>query len=46
MYDQVTRAGGEVHLFEEEGAVHIHPLLPIPEGGQARARIMRTVEEL
>lgn len=46
LYDQVTRAGGEVRLFEEEGALHIHPLLPIPEGGQARTRIMRTVEEL
>ena len=42
----VTEVGGESHLFEEEGAFHIHPLVPVPEGGDARARIMRTVEEL
>ncbi|MBR8740260.1 esterase [Nocardiopsis sp. MG754419] len=46
LHDQVTEAGGEAHLFEEEGAFHIHPLVPVPEGGDARARIMRTVEEL
>ena len=46
LYDQVRRAGGEAHLFEEEGALHIHPLLPVPEGSPARARIMRTVEDL
>ncbi|WP_017606698.1 alpha/beta hydrolase fold domain-containing protein [Nocardiopsis alkaliphila] len=46
LHEMVTRAGGEVNLFEEEGALHIHPLLPVPEGSPARARIMRTVEEL
>lgn len=46
LYQLVTEVGGEASIFEEEGAFHIHPLVPVPEGGDARARIMRTVEEL
>lgn len=46
LHDLVTEVGGEAHLFEEQGAFHIHPLVPVPEGSDARDRIMRTVEEL
>ncbi|MFE9245443.1 alpha/beta hydrolase [Nocardiopsis sp. NPDC006938] len=44
--DRVRAAGGSVEFHEEEGAFHIHPLVPVPEGGHARERIMRTVREL
>jgi acetyl esterase/lipase len=46
LHELVTEVGGESHIFEEEGAFHIHPLVPVPEGSDARARITRTVEEL
>ncbi|MFE1165958.1 alpha/beta hydrolase [Nocardiopsis sp. NPDC058789] len=46
LHERVTEAGGVAELFVEEGAFHIHPLVPVPEGGDARERIMRTVREL
>ncbi|MBQ1080430.1 MULTISPECIES: alpha/beta hydrolase [unclassified Nocardiopsis] len=46
LHDRVTEAGGVAELHVEEGAFHIHPLVPVPEGGDARDRIMRTVREL
>ncbi|MEV6822417.1 alpha/beta hydrolase [Nocardiopsis dassonvillei] len=42
----VARAGGEVDLHEEEGAFHVYPLVPVPEGSRARARIIGTVQDL
>ncbi|MDT0332018.1 alpha/beta hydrolase [Nocardiopsis lambiniae] len=44
--DLVTEVGGTVRLSEEEGAFHIYPLVPVPEGGEARAEILRTVRDL
>lgn len=44
--DLVAEAGGTVRLSEEEGAFHIYPLVPVPEGGRARAEILRTVRDL
>jgi epsilon-lactone hydrolase len=46
LHELVTEVGGESHLFEQQGAFHIHPLVPVPEGSDARDRIMRTVEGL
>ncbi|MFE6386871.1 alpha/beta hydrolase fold domain-containing protein [Nocardiopsis dassonvillei] len=42
----VAQAGGEVDLHEEEGAFHVYPLVPVPEGSRARARIIGTVQDL
>ncbi|GHC90321.1 esterase [Nocardiopsis terrae] len=44
--DLVAEVGGTVNLSEEEGAFHVYPLVPVPEGSRARAEILRTVQEL
>ncbi|MEU0493425.1 alpha/beta hydrolase [Nocardiopsis sp. NPDC006139] len=44
--DLVAEVGGTVRLSEEEDAFHVYPLVPVPEGGPARAEILRTVRDL
>ncbi len=36
---------GRVRYFEVEGAIHVHPLLPVPEGRTARGRITAFARE-
>ncbi|MFD6950021.1 esterase [Nocardiopsis sp. TSRI0078] len=46
LHAMIAEAGGTVELHEEEGAFHVYPLVPVPEGSRARARIIGTVQEL
>ncbi len=41
--DRLVAAGGEVRLHEEPGAIHVHPLLPVPEGRRARRALLAGV---
>lgn len=41
--DRAAAAGTPLHLTEQRGAVHVYPLLPVPEGRSATERIVRTV---
>lgn len=41
--DMIALAGATSELYEEEGAIHVFPLVPSPEGRRARARILRTL---
>ncbi len=43
LIDTIRAAGGSAGLHEAVGAPHVHPLLPIPEGRRARARLLATV---
>lgn len=44
--ERAREAGVEVELVEEQGLVHVHPLLPIPEGRAARDRIVHDLAAL
>jgi acetyl esterase/lipase len=44
--DMIALAGGNAELYEEEGAIHVFPLVPSPEGRRARARILRTLRTI
>ena len=41
--ERATRAGAELRLTVCDGAVHVYPLVPAPEGRAAARRIVRTV---
>ena len=43
---RLTAAGVPVWKEEAEGAFHVYPLIPCPEGTHARNRILRTLREL
>lgn len=38
--DQLTAAGVEVNYVEQPGAIHVYPLLPVPEGRAAREDVV------
>lgn len=44
--ERLTAAGVRVRREEAEGAFHVYPLIPCPEGARARERILRTLREL
>ncbi|WP_190394380.1 alpha/beta hydrolase fold domain-containing protein [Nocardiopsis quinghaiensis] len=46
LHAMIAEAGGAAELHEEAGAFHVYPLVPVPEGSRARARIIGTVQEL
>lgn len=37
---RLTDAGVDVSYHEQDGAIHVFPILPVPEAGPARARIL------
>ncbi|WP_224769290.1 alpha/beta hydrolase fold domain-containing protein [Nocardioides ochotonae] len=39
--ERLRAAGVAVRLHEEPGAIHVHPLLPVPEGRAARRELVR-----
>lgn len=43
--DKVRTAGVEVEYYEQQGHLHVYPLLPTPEGRKARAAIIEAVDE-
>ncbi|NPC98091.1 alpha/beta hydrolase [Nocardioides sp. zg-DK7169] len=43
--ERLRDAGVPVELHEEAGAIHVHPLLPVPEGRAARRVLVRHVVE-
>ncbi|UVY85388.1 alpha/beta hydrolase [Brachybacterium sp. NBEC-018] len=42
---RARREGAPIEYHEAPGQIHVHPLLPTPEGREARARIVRAVRE-